>query len=172
MTTLVTERLKLRPLVPEDVAALHHFHNDPEVRRYLWDNQQVSTETVAEIVHTSEACFDELGIGFFAIELQENPDELVGFCGIRRFEGGEQPELLYGLLPEHWGEGLVTEASLAVLHHAFEECGLESVVGATDTPNQRSVRTMQRLGMVFQERREYRGLDMVFYGLTREEFAQ
>jgi ribosomal-protein-alanine N-acetyltransferase len=171
MTTLETERLVLRPLVRDHVPALHRFHNDPEVRRYLWDNQEVSTDTVTRIVDASEECFADLGAGFFAIEIRVNPGELTGFCGFRRFEGSEQPELLYGILPEYWGEGFVTEAVSAVLRHGFEHCGLESVIGATDTPNQRSVRVMQRLGMVFRERREYRGLDMVFYGLTREEFS-
>jgi RimJ/RimL family protein N-acetyltransferase len=47
---------------------------------------------------------------------------------------------------------------------------MSCVVAATDTPNQRSVRVMQRLGMFFSERREYHGLDTVFYALAREEF--
>lgn len=172
MTNLATERLTLRPLVHDDVPALHYFHNDPEVRRYLWDNQQVSTETVTAIVLESEACFRDLGAGFFAIEMRECPGELVGFCGFRRFEDGEQPELLYGILPAYWGKGLVTEAARAVLTHGFEQCGMSCVIAATDTPNQASVRVLQRLGMFFRERREYRGLDTVFYGLAREEFAR
>lgn len=170
MITLATERLSLRPLVPEDVPALHHFYNDPAVRRYLWDNQEVSTEMVVEIVEQSEACFRELGAGYFAIEILAQPGELAGFCGYRRFEGSDQPELLYGLLPEHWGQGLVTEAATAVLRYGFEACGMPCVIASTDTPNQRSVQVMQRLGMFFRERREYHGLDTVFYGLAREEF--
>jgi RimJ/RimL family protein N-acetyltransferase len=57
------------------------------------------------------------------------------------------------------------------LRYGFEQCGMDSVIGATDTPNQRAVQIMQRIGMVFRERREYKGLDTVFYGLTREEFG-
>jgi len=90
MTTLETERLVLRPLVPNDIPALHRFHNDPEVRRYLWDNTEVSAETVAAIVDASEACFADLGAGFFAIEMTTNPGEIAGFCGFRRFEGGDR----------------------------------------------------------------------------------
>ena len=172
MTTLATERLTLRPLVHDDVPALHRFYNDPEVRRYLWDNQQVSTEQVAEIVTQSEACFQAFGAGFFALEMQKAPGELAGFCGYRRFEESDQPELLYGILPEYWGEGFVTEAARAVLRHGFEACHMGFVIAATDTPNQRSVRVMQRLGMFFRERREYHGLDTVFYGLAREEFVE
>ena len=171
MATLATERLNLRPLIPGDVPALHLFWNDPEVRRYLWDNQELSTQTVTEIVDQSEACFRDLGAGFFAIEILDKPGELAGFCGYRRFEESDQPELLYGILPQFWGEGFVTEAAKAVLQFGFERCEMSSVIAATDTPNQRSVQVMQRLGMFFRERREYHGLDTVFYALAREEFT-
>jgi ribosomal-protein-alanine N-acetyltransferase len=171
MTMLRTERLRLRPLVVADVPALHRFYNDPEVRRYLWDNEQVTTEQVQDIVVQSQSCFEELGAGFFAIEMLDTPGEITGFCGYRRFEGTDQPELMYGILPEFWGQGFVTEAAKAVLGHGFHKCRMESVVAATDTPNQASVRVLQRLGMFFRERREYHGLDTVFYGLGREEFG-
>lgn len=171
MTMLATERLHLRPLVDADVAALHRFYNDPEVRRYLWDNQTVSTEQVQDIVVQSQSCFKDLGAGFFAIEMLDTPGEITGFCGYRRFEGSDQPELLYGILPEFWGQGFVTEAAKVVLRYGFERCEMPSVIAATDTPNQASVRVLQRLGLFFRERRVYHGLDTVFYGLSRDEFA-
>jgi len=170
MKELQTERLLLRPLVDADVEALHLFWNDPAVRRYLWGDRPVSTEQVREVVAVSEQNFEQLGAGFFAIEALQTPGKLVGFCGYRRFEDGAEPELLYGLLPDFWGKGFVTEAAQAVLTYGFERCGIEKVIASTDTPNQRAVRVMQRLGMCFQERREYCGLDTVFYGLRREEF--
>ena len=107
MTTLQTERLRLRPLVDADVDALHIFWNDPAVRRYLWEGKAISTEQVRAVVADSERNFEILGAGYFAVELLDNPGELIGFCGYRRFEDSEQPELLYGLLPEFWGKGFV-----------------------------------------------------------------
>lgn len=171
MRTLCTERLLLRPIASSDVDALHAFWIDPSVRKYLWDNEIISRETVEEIVRASERCFDEIGSGLFAIELNAKRGELVGFCGLRRMDGSDQVELLYGILPRYWGEGLVTEAAKAVLHHGFDSCGLERIMGATHTPNQRSVRVMQRLGMVFDGRREYKGLDTVFYSISPKELA-
>ena len=158
MPILKTERLVLRPIVSSDVDVLHKFWTDPEVRRYLWDDQIMPKETVADIIRSSEACFSELGSGFFAIEVLDQQGDLAGFCGHRRFEDGQQIEVLYGILPEYWGEGFVTEATVEVLRHGFENCSMERVIAATDTPNQRSVRVMQRLGMVFEERREWHGL--------------
>ncbi len=171
MMILRTERLILRPIAESDVEALHRVWTDPEVRRYLWDDVIISRERVLEIVQESEACFRDAGSGFFALELADEPGCLVGFCGHRRFEDGDQMELLYGILPDYWGRGLTTEAAAEVLRFGFEQCALERVVASTDTPNQRSVRVLQRLGMVFEARREYRGLDTVFYSITPQDLA-
>jgi [ribosomal protein S5]-alanine N-acetyltransferase len=171
MPTLSTERLVLRPISPADVDELHSFWIDPSVRKYLWDNEVISRETVEDIVRASDDCFAELGSGLFAIELTTQPGQLVGFCGLRHMGGTDDIELLYGILPRYWGEGLVTEAATAVLRHGLERCGLARIMGATNTPNQRSVRVMQRLGMVFEGRREYKGLDTVFYSISPNELS-
>ena len=90
------------------------------------------------------------------------PYGLIGFCGHRTAEGAsdEQIELLYGIHPDHWGEGLVAEAARAVLRYGFETCQMGRVVAATDTPNQQAVRVLQKLGMVFEARRQFHGLDL------------
>ena len=171
MLTLSTQRLLLRPISPSDIDELHSFWTDPAVRKYLWDNEVIARDRVVDIVRDSESCFADLGSGLFAIELVSQPGRLVGFCGLRRMEEGDDVELLYGILPRYWGEGLVTEAAREVLRHGFDSCGVARIMGVTDTPNQRSVRVMQRLGMVFQDRRQYRGLDTVFYSISPEELA-
>ncbi len=171
MPILSTQRLVLRPISPSDVDALHCFWTDPSVRKYLWDDEIIARETVVKIIDDSERSFQRLGSGLFAMELAAQPGDLVGFCGLRYMDGGDDVELLYGILPRYWGEGMVTEAAREVLRHGFESCGLSRIMGVTDTPNQRSVRVMQRLGMVFQDRREYKGLDTVFYSISPQELA-
>ena len=170
MATLATDRLNIRPLEMEDAETLHAFWANAEVRRYLWDGKILAMETVRAIIRQSIADFDAHGFGFFALDLKATLPALVGFCGFRRFEDGDQIEMLFGILPEYWGEGFVTEAAREVLRHGFVEAGITRVIAAADTPNQRSVRVLMRLGMLFQARREWHGLDTVFYALTASEF--
>lgn len=170
--TIQTERLLLRPIEVTDEVELHRLWTDPDVRRYLWDDQIISRETVADIIASSRQCFAQYGLGFYALEQLSAANRLVGFCGVREFEEQEQLELLYGMFPEFWGGGIITEAAQAVLRHGFENCAIPRVVAATDTPNQPSVRVMQRLGMVFQCRREWHGLDTVFYELDTDAFQR
>jgi ribosomal-protein-alanine N-acetyltransferase len=170
---LSTGRMRLRPISSDDVDALHALWNDPDVRRYLWDDRILPRETVQEIVAQSLATFESDGFGFFALEMQDQLGELIGFCGHRRAEDVQgQVELLYGIHPTYWGEGLVAEAAREVLRFGFESCDFERVIAATDTPNQQSVRVLQKLGMTFECRREFHGLDTVFYSMTRSEFLE
>jgi len=164
--TLETERLWLRSIEPSDVDALHELWTDPAVREYLWDDVIISRATVEEIVESSEGSFEQLGFGLFALGLRDALDELIGFCGLRTMDDGPETELMYALLPAHWGQGLASEASRRVLRYGFEKCGLTRIVAATDTPNQRSARVMERIGMAFDERRLYKGLDTVFYSIS------
>lgn len=176
MTTLATDRLHIRPFAMEDAEVLHAFWANPEVRRYLWDDRVLPLDTVRAIIEQSVSDFAEHGWGFFSLDLKATEPVIVGFCGFRHFQRGEEDgediELLYGILPEYWGEGFVTEAALAVLRHGFDACSMERVIASTDTPNQRAVRVLQRLGMSFEERRVWRGLDTVFYAITAAEFAE
>lgn len=171
---LNTSRVRLRPISSDDVDALHALWTDPDVRRYLWDDRIIPRETVEDIVAQSLATFESDGFGFFALELQDQRESgLIGFCGHRRAEdAGGQIELLYGIHPTHWGEGLVAEAANEVLRFGFESCDFDRVIAATDTPNQQSVRVLQKLGMTFDCRREFHGLDTVFYSMTRSEFLE
>ena len=169
---LLTERLRLRAVSASDRDALHDLWTEPDVRRYLWDDVIIDPGQVDEVIAASEGSFAAAGFGQFALELRGSEEGLIGFCGLRTFEGGDQVELLYGIAPRWWRKGIVHEAAVAVLRHAFEELNLRRVIAATDTPNQRSVQVMQRLGMSFDERREFHGLDTVFYSITAEEFSE
>ena len=169
---LNTQRMRLRPISPDDVDALHALWTDPDVRRYLWDDRIIPRETVEEIVAQSLATFESDGYGFFALEMQDQTADLIGFCGHRRADVEGQIELLYGIHPTYWGEGLVAEAANEVLRFGFESCDFDRVIAATDTPNQQSVRVLQKLGMTFECRREFHGLDTVFYSMTRSEFLE
>jgi RimJ/RimL family protein N-acetyltransferase len=170
--TLRTDRLILRAITAGDQAALTALWHDPDVRRYLWDDQLVTDAQVQEILRASEACFRDFGVGLYGLHLAACPEELVGFCGFRAFDQAATLELLYGTYPAYWGRGLVSEAAHRLLVQGFDQPACERVIAATDTPNQASVQVMRRLGMNFVERKRWRGLDTVFYALERHELGQ
>ena len=170
--TLTTARLVLVPVDGGDADALHQLWTNKEVRRYLWDNRIIPIETVHQIIEASDRYFEKTGSGFYSVRLKTDPDAIIGFCGNRAFEDAEEIELLYGIHPDFWSRGLGTEAAQSVLQHGIGECGFERVIAATDTPNQRSVRVMHRLGMFFDRRQKHHGLDTVFYSMRAVDLPE
>jgi ribosomal-protein-alanine N-acetyltransferase len=173
MLEIRTARLLLRPFRPEDEEALFHLWNDPQVRRYLWDDQPVAREVVRQQIALSEEDFRERGLGEFCLFLTERPGELIGFSGLRRIDGGTDIEVLYGLRPEFWGRGLATEAARAVLRFGFEQVGLEEIFAGADFDNAASMRCMERLGMTYAGERRVgpEALPARYYRIRRRDFA-
>ncbi|MEM9744282.1 MAG: GNAT family N-acetyltransferase [Pseudomonadota bacterium] len=164
--------MSLAPILAADCAELLKLWRDPAVRQYLWDDELIDGDTVRQVQAASDTCFHRLGSGLYALRWRSDPGRLIGFCGFRAFDGQYPAELLYGIYPDYWGMGIVTEAAKEVLHYGFERCAFERVIAATDTPNQNSVRVMQRLGLQFVERKLWHGLDTVFYALERHEYLR
>ncbi len=116
---LVTPRLQLRPFVRSDEATLHTFWTDPGVRKYLWDDLVISREQAAEVVATSLHDFAAYGFGHWVSSFH-GESNLIGWCGLRHFGERAEVEVLYGILPQFWGQSLAVEATRAVLQYGFE----------------------------------------------------
>jgi ribosomal-protein-alanine N-acetyltransferase len=168
---LLTARLRQRPYREEDLDRLWQVWTDPEVRRYLWDDQVIARDTAAATMHESIACTREHGFGHWAVTWRDD-DAPIGFCGLRwRQEAPADVELVYGLDPALWGRGLITEAAHAWLRYGFESLERSHIWALTDAPNARSEAVMRRLGMRFERRLALNGLDSVRYVIGRSEFT-
>jgi [ribosomal protein S5]-alanine N-acetyltransferase len=165
---LTTDRTVLRPLEESDISVMHALWTDAGVRKYLWDDAVISGEQAAEVIAASSGHFHRHQFGLWAV-CERLTGDLVGFCGFRPAESGE-PELLYGLWPRYWGQGLAHEAARAALSYVFHVVQCREVVAATDTPNEASARVLQRLGMQLERRGLLNGLDTLFYRLDRDGF--
>lgn len=168
---LETERLILRPISNDDLAATHRVFDDPAVRRYLWDDRPVSLEATASVVQASARDFSERGVGLFGVRLR-GAEELVGLCGLRWEDGIGDMEIIYCLLPELWGRGLATEAAEACLRFAFEEARLERVMAGADEPNAASLRIIEKLGMRFVGRILPAAPEAPYFVFNRADFPR
>ena len=143
---LTTARLELRPFADTDAAELLRLFQDPGVRRYLLDDLVVAQDWVGEEIQSSKARFGGGTLGLWAVRATDG-SEIIGFVGFRPFFDPPELQLLYGLLPDRWGQGLATECAGAACDCAFDVLGFEAVRAATDLPNTASVAVLHRLGM-------------------------
>lgn len=143
---LETGRLSLRPCGMDDVDALHALWTDAGVRRYLWDDVAIDRETAHEVVQSTLEDWADYGVGLYSLRLRGFP-AIIGFCGFRRYPPDDEWELLYGLAPAHWGQGLAVEAARAALAFAFSALPVDRIAGRTNPPNTASIRVLEKLGM-------------------------
>lgn len=169
--SLATPRLHLRAIRRDDVEELHRLFTDPDVRRYLLDDEVVGVDWVEAEVDRSDALFRRIGSGLFAIR-RRGESQIIGFAGFRPFFEPPELQLLYGLMPAWWGRGLATEAAGAVIDHAFEELDFDRVVAAADAPNVPSIRVLERLGMTGVRKKKLDSGTTVWYSVEREEWRR
>lgn len=162
-----SDRLVLKPFEESDLDALHALWTEPEVRRYLWDNRELSRDETAEILRRSRDMFAEEKTGLLAVRAPGS-DELIGFGGFWYFGEPPQRQILFGLAPDHWGMGLASDLARLLIAHGHDVLGDDEVIGATDSSNISSQRVMEKAGMSYQRRDRGGSRDMMYF-IARKE---
>ncbi|MFC4654695.1 GNAT family N-acetyltransferase [Rheinheimera marina] len=152
--TLHTERLLLRPFTLDDAEAFFPLMALPEVVRYVGNQQVQSVQQVQQYLHDHPLRdYRIYGYGRLAL-IHRDSGRLIGFSGIKFITEIQQSELGYRLLPEFWGQGLATEAGLAVLGWA-QQLGLHELVALIHPQNHGSKAVVAKLGFQFQQSIQY-----------------
>ncbi len=164
---LTTARLRLRPFEMGDLDALVPIYGDPEVMAIRKLGVQNPGQTKAELAVIVEH-WRRHAFGLWAV-FDNVVGGLLGECGLRYRKEGDV-EISYGLAKQAWGQGLATEASLAVLDHGFRDIGLEEVVAIAKASNLRSHRVMIKLGMKLDHTWQRDGIDRVHYVIRASDY--
>lgn len=140
-----TARLQLRPCQLEDLSQVHSLWRDEAVRRFLFDERQISLEEARSFIQASLETFEQEGYGLWLV-MRPNCDQLIGFAGGLRSDGN-CPNLVFGIHPDFWGQGYATEAAGAVLRYLIEVLKFDRIQADVDRPNLASIRVLEKLGM-------------------------
>ena len=169
MRVLHTSRLELLPCRAEDLEALHDLWRLPLVRRFLWDDTAIDRQQADDVLRDFLDAAATRGLGLWIARAAADT-ELTGFWALREIPPGLEVELLYGLAPKAWEQGLATEGARAVLEFAFDALNLTRVWARTDRPNVASQRVIQRLGMRPGDNPELEPTPLVAYVIDRAAF--
>lgn len=160
---LETDRLWLREFVPDDAEAFFALNSDPEVMRYTGDACLTSVEQArAGLCERPIVDYQKYGFGRLAVVLK-NSDTLIGFAGLKYLDDLGEVDLGYRLMVAYWGRGLATEASRACVGHGFQAHGLKRIIGLVEPENVRSVRVLEKCGLVFERITDYRSQRLAQY---------
>jgi RimJ/RimL family protein N-acetyltransferase len=149
ISTIDTDRLRLRPFAEADLDALANILARPDVMEYLYEEPRTRSE-VAAVLERQMAMNHLSHQGdnlMLAIEERESGSLIGSVNLVWRSQEHQQGEIGYTLHPDHQGRGYASEAARAVLAFGFHDMDLHRICGVCDERNRRSRQLMERLGM-------------------------
>lgn len=158
MLLLETERLRLRPLEPDDATRFAEYRSDAAVARYQsWETMTLeeAEEFIRGLPQRPLAAADE----WCQIAIADKrTGELLGDIGLCRHPDN-LVELGVTLAPSAQGRGLAVEACGAVVGWVLSLPDVEGLKAVVDTRNATALALMTRLGMSFdhEETAEFKG---------------
>lgn len=165
--TIGTSRIKLRAFRETEFEDLHHILLNPNVLRYFPPTDPPSLAKVRRLIEKQQKHWEEHGFGWWALALQDT-DQLIGWCGLNFLPETDEVELKYLLAEEFWGDGIATEASRVSLNYALTATDLDQIIGLLHPENTASQRVLEKVGMLFLDKREYFGMECLRYIGERE----
>jgi RimJ/RimL family protein N-acetyltransferase len=158
MVELQTERLVLRPPVPEDAEELAPMYADPEVMRYVGDGTTLTQEQTERSVHRMMRAWETDGFGLFTTVRQED-EAVIGRVGLIVWnpetwqvtragaDGPTELEVGYTLGRPYWGQGYATEAAGAARDYALNGLGADRLIALIIHGNTASEKVARKLGL-------------------------
>jgi len=158
MTILMTERLTLRPLLPDDAEAYGAIRSHPEVAKWV-------PAPLPGVIERFAASWEERRYAPWGVF---QAGRLIGHGGLNYVPEFGETEVLWALHPDAWGHGYATEVARAALAHGFGTLKLDLIFAITLPDNLASQAVMKRLGLTYRRRVDYKSFtDIVWYDIDR-----
>jgi ribosomal-protein-alanine N-acetyltransferase len=149
-----TSRLIFREINEHDENDLYEMDSDPEVHRYITQSPVRSIKQVREAIKMLQQQYKEHGIARWAV-VDKTTNECLGWAGLKYFTGtinghANFYEHGYRFKRKHWGKGLATEASNAILDYAFSDLHIDTIYALTDIENVKSKHVLRKLNFEYK----------------------
>ncbi|MBK8444367.1 MAG: GNAT family N-acetyltransferase [Sphingobacteriales bacterium] len=142
-----TERLLLRPTLPEDAPLILEMLNTPKWLEYIGDRHVHNlNEAEAYIQKRMLPQLQRSGYSNYTLILKHTHTK-IGVCGLYDREGLEGIDIGFALLPQYEQQGFAYEATSRILRAAFENFNITVVQAITTHNNHASQRLLEKLGM-------------------------
>lgn len=145
---ILTQRLKLCPLIMSDAPAMFEYRSDPEVFRYQSFEPGSLSDVEEFIGGLQSSAFDTAGTWFQFAIWHKDSGQLIGDLGTHfSADDPRQVEIGFTVSPKNQGQGYGTEAVTGVLDHLLGPLQKHRVFASVDPRNEPSVALLKRVGM-------------------------
>jgi len=142
---ITTNRLELRQLDSNDLGFIFRHFSDPEVNRFILDDEPVQTiDQAQEIIDFYVPPRKSYNRWVITLKAEGTP---IGTCGFHKWdERNNHAEIGYDLSPAYWHNGYMTEALQSAIKIGFETFKLNRIEAIVHPDNTASLRLLERLG--------------------------
>lgn len=141
---LFTERLLLRPPLPEDLDGFAEFYADPQTMRFI-GGCPVSRAEAYRSMCTYAGAFVLTGASMFSV-IERASGRWIGRIGPWSPEGWPGTEVGWGLIRSAEGQGFAFEATVAAMDYAVDVLGWTRIIHTIHPENAASIALAKRLG--------------------------
>ncbi|SOD19842.1 GNAT family N-acetyltransferase [Pedobacter xixiisoli] len=143
-TTIKTDRLLLRKIIPEDIQNIYKGLSHPDVIKYYGISFTSLEATEEQMTWYRELEESETGIWWAICSL--DGQTFYGASGFNNLSKvHKKAEIGFWLLPEFWGKGLMQEAFPLICNYGFETLGLNRIEGFVDNDNLNCKKAIEKL---------------------------
>jgi uncharacterized protein YjbI with pentapeptide repeats/RimJ/RimL family protein N-acetyltransferase len=136
------------------IFSLRHFRDlrrlaaDPEVKRYLFWNQEFNDQKLKGMIHFWRRQQQRTGITRWPV-YRKSDKAFIGICGFSDSPAAGGIEAALGIMPEFRGDPIVKELYHAVLSYGFASLKLDRIVGLSHPENIAIKRFEKKFGFRF-----------------------
>jgi RimJ/RimL family protein N-acetyltransferase len=154
---IVTQRLILSLLQPEDAPFILELVNEPDWLKYIGDRGVRSlADARGYIERGPQDMYTRLGFGLYRVELKSDGAP-IGLCGLIKRDSLPEVDIGFAFLKRYRGHGYAKEAAEATLAYARTTLGLTRILAITSPDNADSIKLLGRLGFNFVESLKLKG---------------
>jgi ribosomal-protein-alanine N-acetyltransferase len=143
---LETERIFLRQIKDDDIPSIYRFYSGRETLKNIARDFYTTKEQAVEKVNLLQDNYEEKK-GIWWAFTQKPKDEFIGFGGLFEIsKESNKAEIGYGLLPEYWGNGIMSEVVEKLIDFGFNEMKLHKIYGRITPGHIASIRVLEKFG--------------------------
>ncbi|MGE6203019.1 GNAT family N-acetyltransferase [Guptibacillus hwajinpoensis] len=173
---LKTKRLLLRKLRHTDALDLYNYFSDPNYAKYSGSECFSEVEQAEDLIRIVNERLDSYKGIKWGITMR-GEDRIIGTCGFEnRHKNDFKAEIGFGLSPNYWQKGIMTESLNEVIKFGYKKLELNRIEAIIYPENFSSRKLLEKCG--FKEEgylRDYHYtkdgfLDMVIFSLLKNQF--
>jgi ribosomal-protein-alanine N-acetyltransferase len=164
LTDFTTPRLHLQELQPEDADFIIALVNTPEWITFIGNRNITSPDEALAYIHKIKSCPEYT---YWVVRLSHTTVPIGIITFIQR-EYLPHPDIGFAFLPRYVGQGYAFEAAQVVLDALLKEVRYFQILATTVKENWKSIRLLEKLGMLWIEEISPENELLQVYGITNE----